>query len=274
MARGRILSRTLGSSRRFNALADQNPDLAEFAQLLFTLLIPHADDFGRMSGDPQSVKFQVFPGSSRKFPEFWSALEMLHITLLIDVYTVDDSGDIWLQVNKFDEHQQGLHKRTESRIQPPSPGNSRKFPEIPGRARAELNRTELVIRKDPPPTPAREARANVNGSEDGRSKRPIFTGQRVTVFEWMLDDCTRILSEHTDAFDLHEWFFALDAMAVTKGLVIPKRDSGQWLQAQLVAEAQRRGIHLTMAQPIEKIAGKLSQRLMSARANIQREAKL
>lgn len=113
-------------------------------------------------------------------------------------------------------------------------------------------------------TPVREE------PQPARSKRPIFTGQRLTVFEWQLDDCSRTLGEHADAFDLHEWFFALDALAVSSGLVIPKRDGGDWLQSQLVAEAQRRGLPLRMASAAPQ-AGKLTTRLASAIANIQRE---
>jgi hypothetical protein len=80
-----------------------------------------------------------------------------------------------------------------------------------------------------------------------RSKRPMFVGQRLTVFEWQVEECVGILGPHADAFHLDEWFFALDHMAVARGLVIPKRDGGEWLQAQLVAEAQRRGIPLRLA---------------------------
>jgi len=83
---------------------------------------------------------------------------------------------------------------------------------------------------------------------DARSKRPMFTGQRLTVFEWMLDDCMRTLGEHADAFDLHEWFYELDAQAVRSNLVIPRKQTGDWLQAQLVAEAQRRGLPLKFAE--------------------------
>jgi hypothetical protein len=55
------------------------------------------------------------------------------------------------------------------------------------------------------------------------------------------------LGSHADAFALDEWFWKLDALAVKQGLVIPKRDGGEWLQAQLLAECQRRGIPLRMA---------------------------
>lgn len=107
---------------------------------------------------------------------------------------------------------------------------------------------------------------------NARSARPIFKGQRLTVFEWMLDDCASVLGEHADAFRLDEWFFTLDANAVSKGLVIPKRDGGAWLQGELVHEAQRRGIPLRMAAPGSQM-GKQTSRLMSAMANIMAEGK-
>lgn len=145
MARGRILSKSLSCSRRFNALVETQNGLAEFSQLLFTLLIPHVDDFGRMTGDPFSVKMTVFPASPRTLPEFYQALHALHDAELVTIYQRDTS-DIWLQVNKFEFHQSGLHKRTESAIPPLQKDVPRKFPEIPGnswsRARAEENRTE------------------------------------------------------------------------------------------------------------------------------------
>ena len=93
---------------------------------------------------------------------------------------------------------------------------------------------------------------------DARSGRPIFSGRKLTVFEWQLDDCMKTLGTFTDAFDLHEWFFTLDQQAFTANLVIPKRDGGTWLQSQLVAEAQRRGVPLVIAsaEPTNKrIAG-------------------
>lgn len=135
---------------------------------------------------------------------------------------------------------------------------------------------EAEYRGRDPSSAATRARAatRVTPEGDARSGRPIFTGQRLVVHEFMFDDCTKLLQEHTNDFDLHGWFDELDSALVAKGLVIGKRDGGAWLQSQLVAEAQRRGIPLAMVQPIEKVAGKLSQRLMSARANIQREAKL
>ena len=87
-----------------------------------------------------------------------------------------------------------------------------------------------------------------NGHTNARSKRPIFSGQRFVVFDWMLEDLARTLGSHTDAFDLHSWFFDLDAKAVKSKLVMPKAEQWPWLQAELLAEAAKR--HLPIASPV------------------------
>jgi hypothetical protein len=56
-----------------------------------------------------------------------------------------------------------------------------------------------------------------------------------------LDDLRRLLGSRTEDFDLHAWFFELDATAAKTGQVIPQRDGGKWLQARTLEEALRRG---------------------------------
>ena len=82
----------------------------------------------------------------------------------------------------------------------------------------------------------------------------MFTGQRLTVFEWMTDDHMKLLGKHIDKFDLHEWYFKLDERMVSEELVQPRRDSGAWVEAELVAEAQRQKIPLKFAKaPTDKM---------------------
>jgi len=83
-----------------------------------------------------------------------------------------------------------------------------------------------------------------------------------------LDDCIRILGPHTDAFDLHEWFFALDSEYQQSGALIPQRDGGQWLQARLIVEAQRRGLSLDMPTSGPQLS-KQTQRLFAAVKNMK-----
>jgi hypothetical protein len=134
-----MISKSLSTSRKFAELSRAG-ELTEFCQLLFPLLVSHADDYGRLSGDAFTVKFQVFPISPRPVEDFERAIAHLDSAGLIQCY--EANGDKFIQVSKFDDHQTGLHKRSASKI-PEPPGNSRKFPEIPGQQnRTELNRRE------------------------------------------------------------------------------------------------------------------------------------
>jgi hypothetical protein len=141
MARARLISTSLGSSRRFCRLHNDGSDLAEFAQLLFVLLVVNCDDFGRTEADPFTVKLKVFPGSPRTEEEFETALQTLAQVGLIQLYNGEE-GDRYLAIEKFEEHQTGLHKRTQSRF--PIPPLSGKFREIPGSEKlSEENKGEL-----------------------------------------------------------------------------------------------------------------------------------
>ncbi len=136
MARGRLVSRTLGSSRKYAAVGRGSP-LGEFAQSLYPLLIACSDDFGRLAGDAFTVKHAVFPTSPRTEAEFDQALDEMGGAGLIARYTVDSTQVI--EIADFEGHQPGLNKRTRSKF----PGPPGKFPEIP----SELNRTELKGRE-------------------------------------------------------------------------------------------------------------------------------
>ncbi len=132
MARGRMLSKSLSTSEKFASVSGH---LVEFCHALYPLLISHTDDFGRLQGDPFTVKRQCYPASVRTLDDFADALLELHRVELIHWYVV--GGKRYLQIDNFDPHQLGLHKRTRSRF-PEVPGSSGKFPEIP----SEEKRTE------------------------------------------------------------------------------------------------------------------------------------
>lgn len=129
MARGRMVSKSLSTSEKFAGLSVSHNGLAEFCQVLYVMLIPHADDFGKLQGDPFTVKHQCFPASPRSATDFQAALTALHDSELIIWYNV--SGKRYVQITNFDAHQNGLHKRTKS-VFPEIPGNSGNVSEVPG----------------------------------------------------------------------------------------------------------------------------------------------
>lgn len=150
MARGRLISRTLGSSEKFSSLYQKLGDLAEFGQTLFMLLVANTDDHGRFAGDAFTAKHRVVPISPRSLEDFNCALTGLHEAGLIHRYRVE--GRDYLQVIDFDEHQPGLRKRTASKI--PAPVNFTEIPELP----AQSKRREEKGREEKQEHTAREAR--------------------------------------------------------------------------------------------------------------------
>lgn len=158
MARGRLISRTLGSSRKFAALAVNAGRLGEFAQALYPLLVSHSDDFGRQAGDAFTVKHAVFPTSPRREADFAAALLAMDRVGIVQLYEAD--GQQVVQIVDFDEHQPGLTKRTRSRF----PGIPENFTGMTGNSISiEQNRTEqkgseqnrtALTRRETDPMPA------------------------------------------------------------------------------------------------------------------------
>lgn len=139
MAEKRMISRVISISKKFNIRLDDH-----FSRLLYVLLIPHSDDFGRLTGDPFKIKALILPMMDDVSWEIVeTSLIKLHNAELIIWY--DSSGEKYIQINNFDDHQQGLHKRTRSKF-PEPPNNSGKFREIPQKERTE--RTERTEEKE------------------------------------------------------------------------------------------------------------------------------
>lgn len=189
MARGRVISKSLGSSRRFRKLLEYAGELGEFAQALYPLMVAHADDFGRMSCDAFTVKHEVFPTSPRSEDEFDCALVAMHDSGLIVRYVV--AGEQYAQIDKFEEHQSGLHKRTASKIPGPPekapsiPESSGNVPEIPSELkRTELNGTEGKGAPGAPPPTGPQAVMRVRDSRQTLVEPPIAHADHV--FCWRM----------------------------------------------------------------------------------------
>jgi hypothetical protein len=142
-----MISKALSTSEKFGGLVTLG-EMAEFVQLLYPLLVVHSDDFGRLQGDPYTVKLICLPASPRSLGDFGHALRQLDAVGLIRWY--ESEGKSYIEIQNFERHQLGLHKRTASHF-PEVPGSSGKF--TVARARG----TELKGTKEKgtnnPPTP-------------------------------------------------------------------------------------------------------------------------
>lgn len=100
----------------------------------------------------------------------------------------------------------------------------------------------------PSPIQQHKERVVVASAPTARSKRPIYQSDRFVVFEWMLDDLGRMLGSHVDDFDLHSFFDDLSQHSRKTGLVIPREHAWQWLQGEVLKEAQRRRLPIAGAE--------------------------
>ncbi|MEJ8306638.1 DNA replication protein DnaD [Saccharibacillus sacchari] len=126
MAEKRMLSKVISISEKVNLL----PDI--FDMLLFTWMIPHTDDFGRMAGSPAKIKALVVPMLDKGIADVARSLDVLADAGLILLYEAE--GDRVIQIVNFEKHQSGLHKRTKPKFPAPPteiPGNSGNRQEIP-----------------------------------------------------------------------------------------------------------------------------------------------
>lgn len=136
MANRRMISKTISTSKQVSKMSD-------FAQLLFTWAIVHADDFGRMDGDPEVVLATVIPMQRHRNPDdVAESIEEWRLNGLVWWFSLEEQAVI--QFRTWDKHQTGLNKRTSSKY--PSHEESKsseKFREIlRNSSLTELNRTE------------------------------------------------------------------------------------------------------------------------------------
>ena len=125
------------------SVSEQVNELSDFAALLFTWLIPHTDDYGVIPGSSRKIRALVVPMRKQTDKQVEDALNEIQRAGLIWRY--EYCKNEYLQFCKFDEHQEGLHKRTA----PKNPifkevnGDLDNFREIPGNSPLiEPNRTE------------------------------------------------------------------------------------------------------------------------------------
>lgn len=95
MSRRRYISTEISVDKRINNLSD-------FAALLYTWMIPHADDDGTITSDPDELAWIVVPGRRRKTPQISEALmEMVNEGLILS----DGNGRLYFPFESFYKYQ-------------------------------------------------------------------------------------------------------------------------------------------------------------------------
>lgn len=101
MAKRRMISKSLGASRKVREVVEIDNNLTDFALLLYCLGIAHHDDLGQISADPHDWRYHVFSTSKHKKEDFVKALLYLES---VDLLRLSQCKKVYLYVN-FQDHQ-------------------------------------------------------------------------------------------------------------------------------------------------------------------------
>lgn len=244
-----MISKTLGtSSRKFARLRERHPSIGLFAQALYPLIVASSDDFGRLQGDAFTIKHSVWSTAPDDEVTFEAALSALSQEGLIVRYVVGE--EVFLEVVDFAAHQSGLHKRTESRFPEPSG----KFPEFPGDSLLrEQNRRELNLTEG-------------KGTEQKAPAARPRTFGRIDLHRWQLDALLAMLGPLAADFELDAWVFNLSALADERKLVLDRKTVWPWVQSELRAECERRGLTVATASAAPQLSRRTNQILAAVQA--------
>ena len=120
MANSRLLYKKISYSRQLNGVSDH-------AQLIFSWMIPHLDNFGKIEGEAELIKAIVRPHRPLSEVEKieTSILELIEAKLIMR-YEV--KGEKIIAFPTFDKHQKnGINRRTESMFPDPEDENTKNF---------------------------------------------------------------------------------------------------------------------------------------------------
>lgn len=96
MAKARMLHKSISTSSQVNGLSLP-------ARLLFTWLIPHTDDEGKLKGNPEYVKALVVPMTNWSFGKITQYLNEIEKARLI--YYWEQNSEWFIEFVKWQEHQ-------------------------------------------------------------------------------------------------------------------------------------------------------------------------
>lgn len=285
----RLIHLALGHSQKINALTD-------FERLVWLMYKLAADDFGvmRFSSAPLQDAADWLEQKPSKVVQ--RGLDRVRDVQL--VATFEHQGRAFCYQPDWQTWQKILYPRSTKQPAPPLDAldlNTRwLFQHHPEGAKLSAwqhpdlrDKSRKIPGKIPESAPELSSPVLVRDSSDrvregvggprpveSRSKRPVYTSDRFAVFEWQLDELSKTLGAHFENFDLHSFFDALSQKSRADGLVIPKADVWEWLQAQVLAEAKRRGLPMAGAAPVRDVNAELKAQADRVLASIQEDRRL
>lgn len=120
MASRRMVAKNISLSEKFSDLA------TDTARMLYLMMMPHTDDYGRFDASPRTFKATVCPLLKVRVEKIQAALDDLARVGLIILYEVD--GHTYGKVCKFDEFQTFRSDRGRQALYPDIPVTTSDIP--------------------------------------------------------------------------------------------------------------------------------------------------
>lgn len=141
MARGRIIEKSISTSKKLSKVSDG-------AALLYSWIIPHTDDFGHIEAEPHLVKSIVVPlRDSMTLEVVTKLLDELYNIGLATRYQV--GGDVYLEIYKFNDFQTFRSDRERKPKYPLPPDcHTTDIPVVENRHRREEKVSEVKLREE------------------------------------------------------------------------------------------------------------------------------
>lgn len=146
-----MISKSLSTSERWSSLHREAGKLAEFCQVLFMLLVTHADDHGRLEGSAFTIKHLVVPTSPRQESDVATALGHLDRVGLIQWYDADNGNggqSKYIHISQFENHQTLRGREDRQSKHPDPPDRAQVRPQSPNLALREENLTKENLREE------------------------------------------------------------------------------------------------------------------------------
>jgi hypothetical protein len=246
--------------------------LTDFERGVWLAYVLIADDYGVMPFDAGELARAIWlKGKPHKAVQ--KALERVRDVGLIQTWT--HQGAPYCYAHDWQEWQNVRHPRGTIEPCPPADvlltckpktrelfaAHSRINEEIPpesfGKVSETLRNLPRLARAATRETLTLTQTLTANANPNARSKRPVYTSDRFAVFEWQLDELSKMLGSHFEAFELDVFFDALTQKSRADGLVIPRDEAWPWLQAQVLAEVKRRNLPVASATPVRDRAAEI-----------------
>jgi len=226
MAKGRIILKTLATSRKIISAIELRPEFEEFIPLLYTMINTHTDDYGHFDADPLVVKCRALPLSSRSKKDFQDAIDIMEKVGLIEKY----NGGDYLEIVNFNEVQTFRTDRAKQKSYPykvePNQSHTDGMP-VTYQGTAEVKLSEVKVSKKEP-----IVKPDGLDAPDAKPSKPDIKPcphtEIINLYHKLLPELPRISTRVVNGKECYYWTGSRETWLRSRWYESERRQSLEW----------------------------------------------